>query len=47
VIVGAPLVMIGLVLSTLRKGEAVATPPVVEPAVEIVPEDCGPEAVVA
>lgn len=53
VIVGAPLVMIGLVLSTLRKGEgdasAAPAPAPATPAAIAVPltEDCGPEAAIA
>ena len=59
IIVGAPLVMIGLILSTLRKGEgasgtapaaAPAAAPAVAPAAAptaVVGEDCGPEAVIA
>ena len=58
VIVGAPLVMIGLVLSTLRRGdeaapasssEAASTPvaPAGAVAATIASEDCGPEAAIA
>ncbi|MEY9893267.1 drug/metabolite transporter (DMT)-like permease [Catenulispora sp. MAP12-49] len=47
IIVGAPLVLIGLILSTLRRGEAAAPPPAAADALQApaaAAEDHGPEA---